>query len=165
MELLISESCRISLDELRGNHYELVGPGGDLILPRVWEALIQPGWTVSIHFTETGPEPIPEQQNSSHQNTIHTLEERIARQEERVLRWEQERQREHERWGSERLAERLCWEAERQREWQRWIEERRLLDGIVASGNRRSRESVNQKGLCNISPCLCWLSGKRQVCP
>lgn len=160
----MSEACRLSLDDLRLNQYELIGPGGDLILPRFWEALIQPGWTVSIQLLGTVQQPTAEHHTSSHQNPSHTLEEQMAREEERMLRWERERQGEHQRWQSERLAERLRWEAERQREWEHWIEDRRALADNFATNRRRCGKRVNQRSLCNISPCLCWLSGKRQIC-
>lgn len=29
-------------------HYDLIGPNGDIILPQVWEAMIRPGWTVTM---------------------------------------------------------------------------------------------------------------------
>ncbi|CRG89863.1 hypothetical protein PISL3812_06902 [Talaromyces islandicus] len=36
-------------------HYDLVGPSGDIILPQVWETVIEPDWTVTMHMW-----PIPE---------------------------------------------------------------------------------------------------------
>jgi hypothetical protein len=36
-------------------HYDLVGPNGDIILPQVWETVIQPDWAVTMHMW-----PIPE---------------------------------------------------------------------------------------------------------
>lgn len=36
-------------------HYDLVGPNGDIILPQVWETVIEPDWTVTMHMW-----PIPE---------------------------------------------------------------------------------------------------------
>ena len=36
-------------------HYDLMGPEGELILPQVWDAMVKPGWEVSMHMW-----PIPE---------------------------------------------------------------------------------------------------------
>lgn len=36
-------------------HYDLVGPNGDIILPQVWEAVIEPDWAITMHMW-----PIPE---------------------------------------------------------------------------------------------------------
>jgi hypothetical protein len=39
-------------------HYDLVGPDGEIILPQVWETMIQPDWNVTMHMW---PMPEPEQ--------------------------------------------------------------------------------------------------------
>ncbi|KAJ5818277.1 hypothetical protein N7474_003868 [Penicillium riverlandense] len=36
-------------------HYDLVGPNGDIILPQVWETVIEPDWTITMHMW-----PVPE---------------------------------------------------------------------------------------------------------
>ncbi|KAI9800581.1 MAG: hypothetical protein M1833_003239 [Piccolia ochrophora] len=36
-------------------HYDLIGPNGEIILPQVWETMIEPDWTVVMHMW-----PIPE---------------------------------------------------------------------------------------------------------
>jgi hypothetical protein len=36
-------------------HYDLVGPQGEIILPRCWEETIQPGWSITMHMW-----PLPE---------------------------------------------------------------------------------------------------------
>ncbi|RAO71237.1 uncharacterized protein BHQ10_007249 [Talaromyces amestolkiae] len=36
-------------------HYDLVGPSGDIILPQVWETVVEPDWTITMHMW-----PIPE---------------------------------------------------------------------------------------------------------
>jgi len=36
-------------------HYDLVGPNGDIILPQVWETVIEPDWAITMHMW-----PIPE---------------------------------------------------------------------------------------------------------
>lgn len=38
--------------------YDLVGPNGDIILPQVWEQVIKPGWTVTMHMWPF-PEKLP----------------------------------------------------------------------------------------------------------
>lgn len=40
-------------------HYDLVGPNGDIILPQVWETVIEPDWTITMHMW-----PIPEKPKS-----------------------------------------------------------------------------------------------------
>jgi hypothetical protein len=37
-------------------HYDLIGPNGEIILPRVWETTIEPDWSVSMHMWPM-PEP------------------------------------------------------------------------------------------------------------
>jgi hypothetical protein len=39
-------------------HYDLVGPDGEIILPQVWETMIQPDWAVTMHMWPL-PEPPP----------------------------------------------------------------------------------------------------------
>ncbi|THC98703.1 hypothetical protein EYZ11_001837 [Aspergillus tanneri] len=58
-------------------HYDLVGPNGDIILPQVWETVIEPDWTITMHMwpiTEKPktPEPVPppEPPVSEEQTTI-----------------------------------------------------------------------------------------------
>jgi hypothetical protein len=31
-------------------HYDLIGPDAAIVLPSLWEELIQPGWSVSMHM-------------------------------------------------------------------------------------------------------------------
>ena len=44
--------------------YDLVGPDGDIILPQVWETVVEPDWTVTMHMwpipEKKEPEPEPE---------------------------------------------------------------------------------------------------------
>jgi hypothetical protein len=37
-------------------HYDLIGPKGEIILPRVWETTIKPDWSISMHMWPM-PEP------------------------------------------------------------------------------------------------------------
>lgn len=39
-------------------HYDLVGPDGEIILPQVWEVVIQPDWAITMHMWPM-PEPPP----------------------------------------------------------------------------------------------------------
>ncbi|KAI1942341.1 hypothetical protein LOZ57_005365 [Ophidiomyces ophidiicola] len=36
-------------------HYDLIGPNGDIILPQVWETVVEPDWSITMHMW-----PIPE---------------------------------------------------------------------------------------------------------
>jgi hypothetical protein len=41
-------------------HYDLVGPNGEIILPRAWETIIQPGWSITMQMWPIpGPPPPP----------------------------------------------------------------------------------------------------------
>ena len=31
-------------------HYDLVGPSGEIILPQVWEIMVEPDWTVTMQM-------------------------------------------------------------------------------------------------------------------
>ncbi|KAF2624393.1 hypothetical protein BU25DRAFT_348313, partial [Macroventuria anomochaeta] len=41
-------------------HYDLVGPDGEIILPQVWETMIQPDWAITMHMWPM-PEPAKEE--------------------------------------------------------------------------------------------------------
>ena len=61
-------------------HYDLIGPNGEIILPQVWETMIEPDWAITMHMwpmpepkPQTGPPPGhhfnphgPERPRSSH---------------------------------------------------------------------------------------------------
>ena len=32
-------------------HYDLVGPNGEIILPQVWETMIEPDWSITMKST------------------------------------------------------------------------------------------------------------------
>jgi len=40
---------------VQDGHYDLIGPNGEILLPRVWETTIEPGWAITMHMW-----PIPE---------------------------------------------------------------------------------------------------------
>ncbi|KAK4543099.1 hypothetical protein LTR36_005876 [Oleoguttula mirabilis] len=37
-------------EHVRQGHYDLIGPDGEVILPRAWDTTIQPGWEISMHM-------------------------------------------------------------------------------------------------------------------
>ena len=39
-------------------HYDLVGPDGEIILPQVWDIVVQPDWAITMHMWPM-PEPPP----------------------------------------------------------------------------------------------------------
>ncbi|KAL8829893.1 MAG: hypothetical protein Q9170_005978 [Blastenia crenularia] len=39
-------------------HYDLVGPNGEIILPQVWQTMIEPDWVITMHMWPM-PEPPP----------------------------------------------------------------------------------------------------------
>jgi hypothetical protein len=41
-------------------HYDLIGPNGEVILPRVWGLTIEPGWMISMHMWPMPESPKPE---------------------------------------------------------------------------------------------------------
>ena len=38
-------------------HYDLLGPNGEIILPQVWDTVVEPDWTVTMHMWQLPPEP------------------------------------------------------------------------------------------------------------
>lgn len=48
---------------VESGHYDLLGPQGEIILPHVWETVVEPDWTITMHMwpmSEEVPEPPPE---------------------------------------------------------------------------------------------------------
>ena len=167
MELQISDACRRPLENLRSRQYDLMGPEGEILLPRTWERTIQPGWTISIVFIENLTQASINEHCAQHRDIAQRLADWEAGQEGRNSRWEAERQREREQWEEERSAERLRWEVERQREreqWEEWYQ--RELDRRLTNmcSIRRAGGGPSLGDVCGISPCLCWLSGKQRRC-
>lgn len=58
MEALIKQAFE-HVDSLgphvQEGHYDLVGPNGEIVLPQVWEHMIEPDWAVTMHMW-----PMPE---------------------------------------------------------------------------------------------------------
>ncbi|KAI9858375.1 MAG: hypothetical protein M1813_007479 [Trichoglossum hirsutum] len=40
--------------------YDLVGPSGEIILPQVWEEIVEPDWSVTMHMWPTAEQPPPQ---------------------------------------------------------------------------------------------------------
>ncbi|PQE31240.1 kinetoplast-associated KAP protein [Rutstroemia sp. NJR-2017a WRK4] len=65
MERLIKDAflhVEIIGPHVQEGHYDLVDPEGEIILPRVWDLVVQPGWAISMHMwplpsliTQPGP--------------------------------------------------------------------------------------------------------------
>lgn len=63
MEYLIQQAflhVEVIGPHVNEGHYDLVGPNGDIILPQVWESIIEPDWTITMHMWPI-PEPPPPQ--------------------------------------------------------------------------------------------------------
>ena len=41
-------------------HYDLIGPNNEIILPGVWETVIEPDWTITMHMWPMPEEPEPD---------------------------------------------------------------------------------------------------------
>ncbi|OCK77813.1 hypothetical protein K432DRAFT_445075 [Lepidopterella palustris CBS 459.81] len=63
MEALIIQTISAHTETIgqlvRDGHYDLVGPDGNILLPEIWEAIIEPGWTIRMHMW-----PISESESS-----------------------------------------------------------------------------------------------------
>ncbi|KAI9700583.1 MAG: hypothetical protein M1820_006737 [Bogoriella megaspora] len=51
---------------VQDGHYDLMGPDGEIILPQVWETVVQPDWSITMHMwpmeepKKPEPAPLPE---------------------------------------------------------------------------------------------------------
>ena len=58
MESLIKEAFLHVADlcpHVADGHYDLLGPKDEIIMPSMWESVIEPGWEITMHMW-----PIPE---------------------------------------------------------------------------------------------------------
>jgi hypothetical protein len=56
-------------------HYDLIGPNGEIILPQVWETMIEPDWAITMHMW-----PLPEQPSGPPENvTVIDADPRMNR--------------------------------------------------------------------------------------
>lgn len=44
---------------VQAGHYDLIGPNGEIILPQVWERVIEPDWAVTMHMWPMDRPPMP----------------------------------------------------------------------------------------------------------
>lgn len=44
---------------VQAGHYDLIGPNGEIILPQVWEKVIEPDWAVTMHMWPMDQRPGP----------------------------------------------------------------------------------------------------------
>src|SRR5258707_1262844 len=47
--------------QVEAGHYDLMGPSGEIILPQIWETMIKPGMSISMHMW---PPPEPKKKSS-----------------------------------------------------------------------------------------------------
>lgn len=63
MEELIKQAF-LHVDKIgpyvQNGHYDLLGPDGEIILPQVWETIIQPDWTVTMLMWPISEPPLPD---------------------------------------------------------------------------------------------------------
>jgi chemotaxis protein histidine kinase CheA len=45
-------------------HYHLLGPNGEIILPQVWDIVVQPGWDIKMQMWPLPPDPLEAKVNS-----------------------------------------------------------------------------------------------------
>ncbi|SMR54998.1 unnamed protein product [Zymoseptoria tritici ST99CH_1A5] len=50
-------------DQVHAGHYDLTGPDGEIILPQVWDTVIQPDWEITMHMW-------PVEEKPSHEDII-----------------------------------------------------------------------------------------------
>lgn len=53
MEELIKQSflhVAVFSQHVQNGHYYLLGPDGEMIKPHLWDVLVQPGWTITMHM-------------------------------------------------------------------------------------------------------------------
>lgn len=41
--------------------YDLIGPHGEIVMKSVWETVVEPGWSISMHMWPLPPPPEPEE--------------------------------------------------------------------------------------------------------
>ncbi len=62
MEYLIKEAFLHVNDlgpHVAGGQYDLLGPKDEIIMPSIWESVVEPGWEITMHMWPI-PEPPPE---------------------------------------------------------------------------------------------------------
>ena len=77
MKYLITEAFHHVADlgpDVADGHYDLVGPQNEIILPSIWEAVVKPGWKISMHMWPL-PELFPEERSEDVQAETVTVDE------------------------------------------------------------------------------------------
>jgi hypothetical protein len=72
METLIKQAflhVDVIGDHVHQGHYDLTGPDGEIILPQVWDTMIQPDWEVTMHMW-----PMPEEEKKEKKKKKHEEE-------------------------------------------------------------------------------------------
>ncbi|KAM3414664.1 hypothetical protein BST61_g9822 [Cercospora zeina] len=62
METLIKQAflhVDVIGDHVHQGHYDLTGPDGEIILPQIWDSMIQPDWEVTMHLWPMEEEKMP----------------------------------------------------------------------------------------------------------
>ena len=54
-------------EHVNQGHYDLTGPDGGIILPQVWESIVQPGWEITMHLW-----PMPEDIRNLDTSDVYT---------------------------------------------------------------------------------------------
>lgn len=45
---------------VQAGHYDLIGPNGEIVLPQVWDKVIEPDWAVTMHMWPMDRPPMPQ---------------------------------------------------------------------------------------------------------
>src|ERR1700760_2321427 len=59
--------------QVADGHYAIIGPGGEIILPQVWETMVKPDMSITMHMW-----PIPEEKPKKGSKHRHATEEAQA---------------------------------------------------------------------------------------
>lgn len=63
METLIKQAflhVEVIGDHVHAGHYDLTGPDGEIILPQVWDTMVEPDWEITMHMWPMPEEKKPE---------------------------------------------------------------------------------------------------------
>jgi hypothetical protein len=67
MEILIRQAF-VNIERIgphvASGHYHLLGPNGEIILPQVWDIVVQPGWDIKMQMWPLPPDPLEAKVNS-----------------------------------------------------------------------------------------------------
>lgn len=173
MKALIQDSLRGEPIDGRfeQDQFDLTGPDGRIILPRLWHSTIQPGWTITMQMWQTSVlapdcQQEPERQREGERERQQQEREQEQRQREREQREREQEQREREREQREREQEQRAREREqRWREQEQW--ERQLIPQQQQQVSRSPSFTVTH-GLRRSPPprtqqWLLWFAGRGRL--